>query len=336
MKTSMLTMLLAAGTLTPGALSGDITHQYGYDFLPIRDAGNANYGSVDPNTGEYIELYGSVDYEFRISRTATTATQWAAFLTDFVTAFGFGEVAGTRYSDLQNGYVVGGGNGFVAAPGREQWPVASGWRGAAIYCNWLHHGGTSDPDGLLVGAYDATTFGENGNVPTDQYEALPGARFWIPTQDEYAKASYYDHNQYGPGEGGYWMYPDAGDDPLISALPEDGGETNTFQGADILPVGSYPNAASAYGMLDVSGGFQEWTSSESEDQNRRLYYKLSGGGIGADVGALFDRVDFQLIEAALPTGRAGIRIATQIPSPSGAALVAAAAFCLGGARRRSP
>ena len=251
MKTSMLTILLTAGTLTPGAMSGDITHQYGYDFLPIRDAGNAPYIT---NNGS--PLYGGVDYEYRISDTVTTATQWADFLTDFVTAFGFGTVAGVSYDTLDNTTTRPGGDGIIPSPGFEQHPIVSPWRGAAIYCNWLHHGQTTDPNKLLVGAYDATTFGQDGDGnPTDQTAKLSGAKFWIPTRDELMKAAYYDPNRYGEGEGGYWDYPDAGNEPLIGAFPEDGGETNAFNPpgpeSTFLPVLSYPDTMSAYGLHDT-------------------------------------------------------------------------------------
>ncbi|MFG0292061.1 MAG: SUMF1/EgtB/PvdO family nonheme iron enzyme [Phycisphaerales bacterium JB050] len=334
MKTSMLTVLLAAGTLTPGAMSGDITHQYGYDFLPIRDAGNAPYGYTDPNSGKYVELYGGVNHEYRISSTPTTATQWADFLTDFATAFGNAPVAGTSLNLLRSSYTHPGGDGFVPSQGFEQHPINSSWRGAAIYCNWLHHGKTSDPQKLLVGAYDATTFGQDGPfTPTDQYTTLPGARFWIPTRDEYAKAAYYDPNRNGNGEGGYWMYPDASDTPLIPGLPEDGGETNGFDwGMDsaFLPVGSYPDVQSAYGMLDISGCVAEWTS--SEDINRWLYTKRSSGGTASDVTAVWDQIEYQFESSSFPTGGAGIRIATVIPAPPSFLIIGM--FLLAGVARR--
>lgn len=316
MKTSIPTVLLAAGTLTPGALSGDITHQYGYDFLPIRDAGNAPYIT---NTGS--PLYGGVNYEYRISDTVTTATQWADFLTDFVTAFGFGTVAGVSYDTLDNSITVPGGDGIIASPGFEQHPIISPWRGAAIYCNWLHHGRTTDPGELLIGAYDATTFGQDddGN-PTDQVAKLPNAQFWIPTRDELMKAAYYDPNRHGQGAGGYWQYPDAGDEPLFGAFPEDGGETNAFNppGSEstFLPVRSYPNVISAYGLRDMSGVVQELTSTPSSIAGR-LYGTMSSSGLDGSLAEIFDLVDVQGTSTiGLDSGRSGIRVATSIPTPA--------------------
>ncbi|MFU8828718.1 MAG: SUMF1/EgtB/PvdO family nonheme iron enzyme [Phycisphaerales bacterium] len=308
------TVMLAVGA----DASADSTFAHGYEFLPVRDAGNAPYGYWHPDTNEYIELYGGVNHEYRISSTPTTATQWAAFLTDFATAFGSAPVAGTSLNQLRGSLTVPGGSGFVPFPGYEQQPINTPWRGAAIYCNWLHHGKTSDPEKLLVGAYDATTFGNDGPfTPTDQYTTLPGAKFWIPTRDEYAKAAYYDPNRHGEGQGGYWMYPDASDTPLIPGLPEEGGETNGFSwGFDDyrLPVGSYPDVQSAYGMLDVSGGVSEWTS--SEDINRWLYFKRSNGGTDYSMTIIFDQLQEQFRGSTLPSGWSGFRIVTHIPSPA--------------------
>lgn len=328
-----LAVVLALVTAS-GALGGGITQQYGYDFLPIRDAGNASYGYTDPDSGEYVEVYGGVNHEYRISRTATTTTQWSAFLNDFSAAFGAAPVAGTSLDQIRSQFTVPGSNGFQPFQGYEQHPVTAPWRGAAIYCNWLHHGQTSDPDKLLVGAYDATTFGNDGPFsPTDQYTTLPGARFWIPTRDEYAKAAYYDPNRYGEEEGGYWLYPDASDTPLIPGLPEDGGETNGFNngsGSNYMAVGSYPDVQSAFGMLDVSGGVPEWTS--SENINRQLYVKRNSGGIDEDIAAIWDHIDYQFESAAFPNGRAGIRIATLIPTPASLGVLGLGA--IGFARRR--
>lgn len=322
MKTSILTVLLAAGTLTPGAMSGDITHQYGYDFMPIRDAGNADFAFIDPNSGEYVEFHGAVDYEYRMSSTITTATQWADFLTDFVTAFGFEDVAGTSYDDLRSNLVVNGSDGFRPLAGREQYGVTTPWRGAAIYCNWLHHGQTSDPELLLTGSYDTSTFGEDSQgFPTDQFEALPGAKFWIPTRDEFVKAAYYDPNRNGPGVGGYWTYPDTGDEPLIGAFPEDGGETNAFNPPGfeeaVLPVLSYPDVTSAYGISDVSGMSREFTGTRAVN-GVDLFVTTSQAGI--DGAAINDRVLSIVNPDGDPSGRFGFRVATAIPTPATATI----------------
>ncbi|MFU8828923.1 MAG: SUMF1/EgtB/PvdO family nonheme iron enzyme, partial [Phycisphaerales bacterium] len=212
------------------------------------------------------------------------------------------------------------GSDFVPVPGYENHGIAPSWRGAALYANWLHHGQTSDPEKLLIGAYDATTFGQDANgTPTDQYEKLPGARFWIPSQDEYIKAAYYDPNRYGDGEGGYWTYPDASDTPLLPGLPEEGGETNAFNWGFNnydLPIGSYADVRSAYGLLDASGMLHEWTSTEAAT-GRRLLGTSSVGGTDYILTLVNDQVGFAITQTATPGSSAGgFRMATLIPTPA--------------------
>ena len=40
---------------------------------------------------------------------------------------------------------------------------------------------------------------------------LPGAKYWIPTADEWLKAAHYDPDKFGPGLGGYRLFPNSSD-----------------------------------------------------------------------------------------------------------------------------
>jgi hypothetical protein len=188
---------------------------------------------------------------------------------------------------------------------------------------------------LLTGAYDTSTFGEDSQgFPTDQVSALPGAKFWIPTRDEFVKAAYYDPNRNGEGEGGYWTYPDAGDEPLIPAFPQDGGETNSFIPPNFespsLPVLSYPNVASAYGLHDVSGMSRELTSTRFLNG---VDFYVSGSQAGIDGSEFNDQVLF-IMQRGLFEGRFGFRIATSIPAPGTATgVIALSIMCLSRRRR---
>src|SRR5690606_22099076 len=85
------------------------------------------------------------------------------------------------------------------------------WRGAAIYCNWLHNGQSTDRAAFLNGAYDVSTFGGGAFEFTDQATHNPGARYWIPTWDEWLKAAHYDPDRNGPDQGGWWLYSNGTD-----------------------------------------------------------------------------------------------------------------------------
>jgi hypothetical protein len=150
---------------------------------------------------------------------------------------------------------------------------------------------------------------------THQLTPSPGARYWIPTWDELAKAAYYDPNRYGEGVEGYWQYPNQSDHVLRVGLPEDGGETIgdlTWQlgrGSNEWDVRQYLNTHSYYGLLDISGTVPTWMSSLVDPFSLGMY----GSDAGVTLGPVHDRLDS-------PHGgdpellNGSIRIATNIPS----------------------
>src|SRR5690606_38351242 len=91
----------------------------------------------------------------------------------------------------------------------------------------------------------------------------------IPTLDEWLKAAHYDPNRYGEGEEGWWIYSHRSDDPPIPGPPGEG-ETSAgyrlpqFRHFDI-PLGAYPDTLSPWGLLDVTGGTEEWTEETFEE-----------------------------------------------------------------------
>ena len=91
------------------------------------------------------------------------------------------------------------------------------WRTCAIYANWLHNNKSSDRSAFLNGAYDVSTFGNRPgpsgeSVFTDQLTHNPGARYWIPTLDEWLKAAHFLPTGNG-GQGQWYLYPTGSDTP---------------------------------------------------------------------------------------------------------------------------
>lgn len=75
--------------------------------------------------------------------------------------------------------------------------------------------------------------------------------------DEWIKAVYFDPDHGGTGQAGWWDQPNGSDTPLIPGLPGEGETTAdlfTDDGAWFIPLGSYPDVQSPWGLLDVSGG----------------------------------------------------------------------------------
>ncbi|MBY0260999.1 MAG: formylglycine-generating enzyme family protein, partial [Phycisphaerales bacterium] len=195
---------------TAQAAGARLTTDQGIQFVTIGSPGNAPWAG-NGVTGDRAVGRGSVPYEYRIGRTEVTTAQWAEFFSaaldrpasdtlPHVSAPGFwGAAPATPLNP--------GGRRFAPVPGRELSPAGNiGWRTAAMYCNWLHNDKRTDRDAFLSGAYDVSTFGDDLNGFTDQRTRSPGARFFIPTWDEWLKAAHFDPNKAGPGQGGWWQY----------------------------------------------------------------------------------------------------------------------------------
>jgi len=238
-----------------------------------------------------------------------------------------------------------GGQRWTVPAGNEMLPVGNiSWRMAAEYCNWLCNNKSADRSAFLSGAYDVSTFGYSGNAFTDQPAHTPGARYWIPTLDEWIKAAHYDPNRYGPGQGGYWVYsitrdtaPVPGPPPSMGGVGEanfgfDSGPVSPFS----IPLGAYGAITSPWGLFDTSGGTSEWTEAihVSFGQNLDRYYEgshwtSSPGYVVADSIYSYGG-DFP----SLSTFDLGFRIASSLPAPAASVVVCSLGIVLSCKRRR--
>jgi len=316
MNTARMLVAACAGLGLASPASGQSVPSYGLDFVTIGAPGNrAPIPSEVPTRPEFS--YGSVGHVYRLSRTEITVTQWL----EFVEAYAPYAADPTDPALLGRNISRGAGGTYQSHPGTERFPAEMNWRYAARYANWLHNGKSLDPEAFESGAYDTSTFGmdPSGHI-TDQRAHSPGAKFWIPTLDEWIKGGYYDPNRYGPGSEGYWSMPASKNELLISGYPEEGGETS----ADILnlpfpvglDVGSYPHVPSPWGLLDYSGGENEWTETSAVliGIDTGLRY-LRGPGFGGS--RAFDLLDGPMAFQSPTSASTGLRIAS-IPSPGGA------------------
>ncbi len=87
--------------------------------------------------------------------------------------------------------------------------------------------------------------------------------YFIPTEDEWYKAAYYDPNLNG-GVGGYYDYPTGSDiTPAIESPPGVLNSAN-YSGAvgQTTDVGAYYSSSSPYGTYDQGGNLWEWNETE--------------------------------------------------------------------------
>ena len=198
MKTPAITLAVLA--LAAPTLGGGPPPDYGFNFITIGDPGNPAYpGSAPPLVGMSPTARagrGSVAYEYRIAETEVTTTQWIEFLNTFTTRNipGLPIRPPTFWGGRFDPNYPGPGRRYIVnddLPGAERISAHGiSWYDAARFVNWLHNGKSSDPASLESGVYDSSTWILNKDFTRqDQLTRSPGAKYWIPSLDEWLKAT---------------------------------------------------------------------------------------------------------------------------------------------------
>ncbi|MBX9737081.1 MAG: formylglycine-generating enzyme family protein [Phycisphaerales bacterium] len=319
-------MGLAALAGVASGARADVPPNYGHNFVSIRTT--VTEGWSRPPAAQFardLRGRGVGTYEFRIDRTETTASQWIQFLNTFTTQsdalqleFRSRGLIGNSFGFVSDLNYFGPGDRYALNPERPRagdMPIYGlSWTGAAYYCNWLHHDRTSDWATIQSGAYDLRVL--PNAIPVQQ----PGARYFLPTLDQWLVSAHYDPNRSGTSQGGWWNFPGRSDVPLVPGFPGQG-QSQTSNGAPFvlledyaIPVGSYPGVVSPWGLLDSSGGVDEFLGNWQTDGIS--WYAYAGGTSvfspsSDDPSIAFHAQDF-----------GGFRIASVIPSPSTAMFIA--------------
>jgi formylglycine-generating enzyme required for sulfatase activity len=294
----------------------------GFEWCDITAPGNAAYSGnrFGVNAGR-----GSVSYSYRMAKHEVTTGQWLEFYNTFSTQSDaledvMRDSTGTwpTAADPTYPFSAPGGrdvlNPTIPDAGRVAVKGMS-WRIAALYCNWLHHEKSNDWNTIQTGAYDARTFGQNPDGTfTDQLTRSAGARFWIPSLDEWMKAVYFD-----PRSGGvWWDQPNGSNTQLVPGFPGQGQTSATLGASEWIPVGSYPDVRTPWGLLDASGSASEWT----EQVAFAGFGRLTCGSGDNDGTTTADDAGSQSAAAFYQTN-IGVRIASVIPNPGSIAVMAA-------------
>jgi formylglycine-generating enzyme len=327
------TFALLAATLFFGTSSQAIT----IATVPIGNPGNA------PDL-RYVDTFhpngvGAVDYWFEIGKTEVTNAQYAAFLNAVAATDTYRLYRGQR-GIVQSGspgmytYAVKDPDVITSGPlagtiyAYDDKPAVAIWAQSIRFVNWLHNGQPS-------GAQDATTTEDgaytlNGARSTSELTGIlrnPGARWWLPSEDEWYKAAYHKNDGV---TGNYWDYPMGNDAPPNNNWPSaDTGDSGSFN-RNIFPASAFPLtdagayllSASPYGTFDQGGNLIEWNDTAF----------LEGAGRGARGGSYFspqpnpfDKGDLHASrwyqtpvgqEEGFPT-TVGFRVAT-VPEPTAA------------------
>ncbi|MEY2599644.1 MAG: hypothetical protein RLZZ142_1903 [Verrucomicrobiota bacterium] len=291
----------------------------------------------DPNNPADPAGRGSVPYAYQIAKGEVTVEQYVEFLNAVaahdphelwnpkmgVTEYRITEpVFAGRVPPRMPGCIRRLGD-----PGSYRYEAAEGWEKKPVvyvsfldamrFANWLHHGkGSGETE---TGAYDIS---KAGGLAAHG----PEATVWVTTEDEWIKAAYYQPQEKGGPEGGYWLYPTRSQE--TPRVQEPGStETNLANFFNLrLPgslfadytriaaTGSYPNSPSYYGTLDQGGNVSEWTEAVVF-QNQR---PIRGGSVG-DAYAVLQRVTRISSRPEKEYPDTGFRMARRPPSPAGPA-----------------
>lgn len=211
---------------------------------------------------------GCVPYVYEMARHALANAEWCAFLN----AVGESTVwmHGLWHKDMASG-ILGGidylEGRYVPKSGWERKPVVYvSYTSLLRYCNWLQSGETER------GAYD---------LSAQPPQRLPGARFFLPTDDEWYKAAYYD-----PQESRYWLYPTRSDEipSQDQANFERGDAFAPLALAETPPtylvdVESFAESPSPWGVVQMGGNCWEYLE-DTWCLGVALSNKLRGGSFG--------------------------------------------------------
>jgi formylglycine-generating enzyme required for sulfatase activity len=271
-------LLLVATAASAWVRVGDVGNPPSLD-LPIRCCNHRctpGEGAGCPDTG-----FGSVDHVFEIQQGNVSFLDYLSFLEAVADADPNGLCAGTMENWIAR---TGDSGSYVYAlidPAFATLPVVNvSWFSMLRYANWLHNGRPSGPQGPATtedGAYTLL-----GSDPPDVLRN-PDARYFLPTEDEWYKAAYYD-----PTEQSYsrfsWGDTPANGRPVSEAVAAEDTNLCPAPGSpsascrcpvsegpnELTPICAYPGR-SAFGLCDATGNASDVLETR----------EISSGGTGA-------------------------------------------------------
>lgn len=281
---------------------GDGTNSFSIDFISIGNPAN----SAD-TTG-----FGRVNYSYKISKFEITVSQYIKFLNSKAKSHNsliWDDTCGALGFIERNG--VNGSYNYSIRWNGGNMPITSvSWFDAARYCNWLHNGAT-ELSSMETGAYNL-----NGSTNTVVTKSQ-GAKYWIPSEDEWYKAAYYDPDydkMWGGGDGYYEFATRSHSITTNSVTYKRGGDsfyTLNIPYTGTTYVGTYTNYPSYYGTFDQSGNVGEWTDSITNTSSSTLKYER-GGWWSNEFEYVMSKLNRNSRDPSQRSGYLGIRLAAQV------------------------
>ena len=173
---------------------------------------------ADMNNTDDTNGYGGVSYPYQINKYEVTNCEYVEFLNS-VGKNDDNRLYGPAFNAIQR--IGSFGNYIYIGSGLNQPINKINWYQAARYCNWLHNNkksGLQDNTTTESGVYTLN----NTNPSILPIKNISGS-YWIPSENEWYKAAYYDPSRTEPGsQGSYWSYATKSDTLLNSMIDSSG------------------------------------------------------------------------------------------------------------------
>ena len=285
------------------------------NFGTVGNPGNTGNGASSPSG------LGAVSQVFKMATTETTNAQYVAFLNAV-------DPNGTNPSSIFNASMrtnnLGGITNTGTVPGAI-YSVKAGapsgapggtsygsmpvnfvtWFSAARFVNWLNNGQVSGTAAMETGAYTL-----NGVTSGPIASRNPGAQVFLPSQNEWYKAAFYNGSSYTT----YATNSNTAPTPTVTNVSLANAGNFASVGTTPINVGSYVNSASAYNLYDMLGNVGEMTDTASGNS----YVQIGGGFAGIlSAWTATSTEAFRLSTAANTSN--GFRVAA-VPEPGTIAL----------------
>lgn len=304
--------------------------------------GNPGNSSDVARVAESDAVYGRVDYIYQIGKYPVTIGQYKDFLNavdpEGINPYGIynshlatnPNIAGISFdaSGISGAkYAVMSPAGFVprrGVSGANRPVTYVSWFDAARFANWMTNG--QGAGGTETGAYTL-----NGVTSGDAVAANPGAKFRMPTENEWYKAAFYSPNYGGRGVPGYYRYATQSDSDPGNKIGRDANQANYYIPPPagfgfsvtkvdtrddtqnyLTDVGAFSGSRSFYGTFDQSGNLYQWNDLDGAAVSASLR-GLRAGASGINLTAFDLSYSNRLTYAPESEGKFGFRLATSNP-----------------------
>ena len=251
--------------------------------------GNAN------NAADQLTGYGIVDHTYRIGKYEVTNAQYGEFLN----AKGQSNANGIYNSSMSTYGIItqtgiSGSFSYTVTTALAKRPVVYvSWFDAARFANWMMNG--QGNASMETGAYPLN------NATTGIITANIGAQVYIPSENEWYKAAYYN-----AANASYSLYPN-GQNTITTADANYSYSINST-----TDVGTYSNDASSYGTYDQGGNVWELNDAVISGLTRGL----RGGSWFSGEKLLRASRPGDIDPSSEDNNGVGFRVASAVPEPT--------------------